>query len=71
MPRVPTLTSPSSRDHAHYKGRFFREIDISHRIIFFYLGARPESFRDFRIDSHRMTPTPINFSRQSLSAKSR
>jgi hypothetical protein len=53
MPRVPTLTSPSSRDHAQYK------------------GARPGSFQDFHIETHRMTPTPVSFSRQSQSARGR
>ncbi|CAF0950787.1 unnamed protein product [Rotaria sordida] len=53
IPRVPILTSPSSRDHALYK------------------GVRPESFQDFRIESHRMTTTPLSFTRQSQSPKGR
>jgi hypothetical protein len=70
MPRVPTLTSPSSRDHAHYKGTFFIKINIRNRILL-YLGARPGSFQDFRIESHRVTPTPFSPSRQAQSPKGR
>lgn len=53
MPRVPTLTSPSSIEHAQSK------------------GYRPGTLQDFCIESQRMIPTPIVFSRQSQSAKSR
>ncbi|UJR26452.1 hypothetical protein I4U23_007782 [Adineta vaga] len=51
MPRVPTLTSPSSKDHAQFK------------------GTRPGISYDFRIETHRMTPTPLIIPRQSQSSK--
>jgi len=70
MPRVPTLTSPSSRDHAIYKGKYSHEIEFTNGIRL-VLGARPGSFQDFRIESHRMTPTPMSFSRPAISAKGR
>ena len=70
MPRVPTLTSPSSRDHAIYKGKYDHELQLLNSIRL-DLGTRPESFQDFCVESHRLTPTPIGIHRQSLSAKGR
>lgn len=35
------------------------------------LGIRPGSYQDFCLESHRMNPTPLSFSRQLSSAKSR
>lgn len=35
------------------------------------VGIRPGSFQDFRIESQRMTPTPMTFNRQAQSAKGR
>lgn len=58
MPRVPILTSPSSRDHAQSKGNYFYETRISIQILL-SLGVRPGSIHDFCIESHRVTPTPL------------
>jgi hypothetical protein len=46
------------------------ELELTNGIRF-NLGGRPESFQNFLIESHRMTPTPIIFNRQSVSAKGR
>ncbi len=46
------------------------KINISNKN-FFYLGVRPGSFKDFLIESHRVTPTPYSVSRQTPSAKGR
>ncbi|CAF3778294.1 unnamed protein product [Rotaria magnacalcarata] len=72
MPRVPILTSPSSRDHATYKGTdFFRKFITIETPTQYYLGVRPESYQDFCIESHRMTTTPLSFNRQTQSPKPR
>ena len=69
MPRVPTLTSPSSKEHAQSKGKEFN------KNIFFYFeiysGVRPGTLQDFCLESQRMTPTPYTFNRQSQSPKGR
>jgi hypothetical protein len=52
------------------KVHFFIKINIRNRILL-YLGARPGSFQDFRIESHRVTPTPFSPSRQTQSPKGR
>ncbi|CAF4134840.1 unnamed protein product [Rotaria socialis] len=66
MPRVPILTSPSSRDHATFKGTdFFGKFIPIETLTQYYLGVRPESYQDFCIESHRMTTTPLSFNRQT------
>lgn len=68
MPRVPTLTSPSSKEHAQSKGNYSKINNFKSKIS---LGVRPGTLQDFCIESQRMIPAPFTFSRQSQSAKGR
>lgn len=70
IPRVPTLSSPSSKDHAYYRGEFHRS-KISSSSSPLIEGVRPESFQDFRVETQRLTPVPTSVTRMSPQTKGR